>query len=214
MTKYIPEENANKIRTLINVCKSIHPKISFQVYDSDDLIYKSKTPDAELILNEMDGGDEEIGINCYLNDKNIGWFGLLPYEDEDSVIVNASDNDFCSLVCHLIENYGQETIEETPTKKNMDEKNYQLNNIHLTENEIEVLKAATCEYGTFDGGFTYEIQIYNYANLGSNASKGALSSLVKKGILNHKRVREDGVLWNYYYGTDGYVEELNEKFGK
>lgn len=204
MTKYIPEKNANKIRTLINVCKSIHPEISFQVYDSDDLIYKSKTTDAELILNEMDGGDEDIGINCYLNDKNIGWFGLLPYEDEDSVIVNASDNDFCSLVCHLVENYDQDKVE----------KKYQLNNIHLTENEVEVLKAATCECGTFDGGFTYEIQIYNYANMGSNASKGALSSLVKKGILNHKRVREDGVLWNYYYGTDDYVEELNEKFGK
>lgn len=86
--------------------------------------------------------------------------------------------------------------------------------MNLTENEIAVLKSATCEYGTFEYGFTYEIQVYNYSNVYSKVARGALSSLVKKGILRHKRVREDGTLWNYYYGNEEYLAELNERFGK
>lgn len=209
MTKYIPQENADLITKLINVCKSIHPEISFRVYDSEDLIYKSKTPDAELILNEMDGGDEEIGINCYLDGKNIGWFGLLPYEDEDSVIYNHSDNEFANKVYELL---NKEEIVDV--KADEEKETINLQNVHLTDNEIDVLKSAVCEDGSFRTGFTYEIQVYNYTKISTNASKGALSSLVKKGILKHKRVREDSFIWNFYYGTENYVNELEEKFGK
>lgn len=86
--------------------------------------------------------------------------------------------------------------------------------LNLTENEIEVLKSATCENGTFEYGFTYEIQVYNYSNVYETKARGALSSLVKKGILIHNRVREDGTLWNYYYGAKEYIDELNERFGR
>lgn len=88
------------------------------------------------------------------------------------------------------------------------------NMLNLTENEIEVLKSATCENGTFEYGFTYEIQVYNYSSVYGTKARGALASLVKKGILRHNRVREDGTLWNYYYGTDEYMEELNKQFGR
>ena len=88
------------------------------------------------------------------------------------------------------------------------------NMLDLTENEIEILKSATCENGTFEYGFTYEIQVYNYSRVYGKTARGALASLVKKGILRHNRVREDGTLWNYYYGTDEYMEELNKQFGR
>lgn len=88
------------------------------------------------------------------------------------------------------------------------------NMLDLTENEIEILKSATCENGTFEYGFTYEIQVYNYSSVYGKTARGALASLVKKGILRHNRVREDGTLWNYYYGTDEYMEELNKQFGR
>ena len=79
----------------------------------------------------------------------------------------------------------------------------------LTDGEREVLRVAEIE-GEYTGlfGFSYEIAIYNYAKLSVNGMKGALSSLVKKGILSHRRFREDGALWNYYTVTS--EEKANE----
>lgn len=84
--------------------------------------------------------------------------------------------------------------------------------MNLTENEIKVLESAKEEWGSFDDGFSYEIQVYNYADIDSNGAKGALSSLVQKGILIHKRIKEDGQVWNYYYGSKDFLNELNERF--
>lgn len=62
-------------------------------------------------------------------------------------------------------------------------------------------------------GFSYEISIYNYAKLSVNGMKGALSSLVKKGILNHKRFKADGNWWNHYTVIDEEkANELREYF--
>ena len=84
----------------------------------------------------------------------------------------------------------------------------------LTDGEREVLRVAEIE-GEYTGpfGFSYEIAIYNYAELSVNGMKGALSSLVKKGILNHRRIKEDGQWWNYYSVTsEEKANELREYF--
>lgn len=84
----------------------------------------------------------------------------------------------------------------------------------LTDGEREVLRVAEIE-GEYTGpfGFSYEIAIYNYANLSVNAMKGALSSLVKKGILSHRKIKEDGSWWNYYSVTsEEKANELREYF--
>ena len=84
----------------------------------------------------------------------------------------------------------------------------------LTSNEKEVLRVGEIEE-EYEGayGFSYEISVYNYANLSVNNMKGALSSLVKKGILNHRRFKEDGSWWNYYTVTSSEkANELREYF--
>ena len=85
----------------------------------------------------------------------------------------------------------------------------------LTENEREVLRTGEIEEEyTGAYGFSYEISVYNYANISVNKAKGALSSLVKKGILNHRRFKEDGNWWNYYTVTDEEkVKDLRKYFG-
>jgi len=77
----------------------------------------------------------------------------------------------------------------------------------LTDNEKEILRVAEIE-GDYDC-FDYEISIWEYMNISENQAKGALSSLVKKGILNHRRIKEDGKWWNYYSVTS---DELKKEF--
>lgn len=82
----------------------------------------------------------------------------------------------------------------------------------LTENEKEVLKVAEYE-GDYDWGFSYEVCIWNYMEISEYAARGALSSLVKKGILSHQRQREDGMLWNIYRVINPeHIKDLREYF--
>ena len=102
-TKYIPSENAEKIIELLNKCKEEYPEMIFYIYDTESFVCKSQNPDK--ILEEIDGGDEEIGINCWVNGENswvngemIGWFGCFPYEEPDSIFFDCSDNNFCNKI--------------------------------------------------------------------------------------------------------------------
>lgn len=95
-TKYIPSENAEKIIELLNKCKEQYPEMIFYIYDTESFVCKSQDPDK--ILEEIDGGDEEIGINCWVNGEMIGWFGCFPYEEPDSIFFDCSDNNFCNKI--------------------------------------------------------------------------------------------------------------------
>lgn len=95
-TKYIPSENAEKIIELLNKCKEEYPEMIFYIYDTESFVCKSQNPDE--ILEEIDGGDEEIGINCWVNKEMIGWFGCFPYEEPDSIFFDCSDNNFCRKI--------------------------------------------------------------------------------------------------------------------
>ena len=95
-TKYIPSENAEKIIELLNKCKEQYPEMIFYIYDTESFVCKSQDPDK--ILEEIDGGDEEIGINCWINGEMIGWFGCFPYEEPDSIFFDCSDNNFCNKI--------------------------------------------------------------------------------------------------------------------
>lgn len=71
------------------------------VQDTEMMVIKSN--DVTAILNAIDGGDEEIGINCYDADKKcLGWFGVYPFEDADDAIFDYSDNKFCNKVITAI----------------------------------------------------------------------------------------------------------------
>lgn len=83
--------------------------------------------------------------------------------------------------------------------------------MHLTENEKEVLRAGGIE-GDYEYGFSYEVCVWNYMHISDKVARGALSSLVKKGILTHRRVREDGMLWNIYSVNDEYLDEVKSMF--
>ncbi len=96
MTKYIPSNNEAVIRTLIANCNKQFPEVMFKVFDTESLVIA--TNDVDKIIDAIDGGDEEIGINCYDREGNhLGWFGVLPYEAED-IIFDHSDNEFCDTV--------------------------------------------------------------------------------------------------------------------
>lgn len=91
--RYIPENNAKKIREVLETCKDMGGVI-FQLIDSDGHLGTYRN--VENVLEEMDGGDEEITI--YVMDKGKGELGficVLPYEPEsEDVIMDYSDNTF------------------------------------------------------------------------------------------------------------------------
>lgn len=95
MAKFISKDNEQQIRQLLEICKKEKDGIIFTVWDTEEKIIKTADPDK--IIDEIDGGDEEIGINCYNKSGFLGWFGVLPYEDED-IIFNHTDNAFCNNV--------------------------------------------------------------------------------------------------------------------
>lgn len=92
--KYIQPEQADTIRAVINACLKHEPEGFFKVYDTESFVIKSRS--AEKILEALDGGDEEAGLNFYANGKCLGWFGVLPYEDD--CIFDHSDNEFCNNI--------------------------------------------------------------------------------------------------------------------
>ena len=95
-TKYIPQENANKMVAILNKCLEINPDLKFHVITDDegDMIYKGNNP--EKAVNEMDGYDCNFGVNCMDNEKFIGWFFFTPYVDIEDVVCDHTDNDFCN----------------------------------------------------------------------------------------------------------------------
>lgn len=83
--------------------------------------------------------------------------------------------------------------------------------LNLTENEKEVLRAGGIE-GDYEMGFDYEVCVWNYMNISDKVARGALASLVKKGVLDHRRFKEDGQTWNMYYVNDEYLQEVKNMF--
>jgi hypothetical protein len=104
MTKYISQENADLIKKLMELCNEEKENISFKIYDTESCVIYTRNIDK--IIDEMDGGDEEFGINIVDREtKNyIGWFGVLPYEDFDDVIFDHTDNDLCNNVFNKLFN--------------------------------------------------------------------------------------------------------------
>lgn len=104
MTNYISEENANLIKKLLEACNDERENISFKIYDTESCVIYSRNIDK--IIDALDGGDEEIGINIIDRDtKNcLAWFGIFPYEDFDCVVFDHSDNDFCNNIWNKLFN--------------------------------------------------------------------------------------------------------------
>lgn len=59
------------------------------IYDTEQRIYVGS--DVDATMKELDGGDEEVGINLYRPTGKSLWFGVLPYEEPDSVIYDHTD---------------------------------------------------------------------------------------------------------------------------
>lgn len=97
-TKYIPVENGNKIVSILNKCLELNPNLKFHIItdDNGDLIYNGNNP--EKAVYEMDGLDCNFGVNCMNKEKCIGWFFFTPYEDEDEIVCDHTDNEFCKEV--------------------------------------------------------------------------------------------------------------------
>jgi len=95
-TRYIPQENADKILQVLGKAQELCPNVVFDVIESVDaeLLYKGK--DKEKAVDEMDGVDGDFGVNCYDGEKVIGWFFFTPYESEDCVVCDYTDNEFCN----------------------------------------------------------------------------------------------------------------------
>ena len=109
ITKYIPQENTETILKLLNKCLELEPNIKFHILDTEGYVGKSRNP--EKIIQAIDGGDEELGINCMIDEECIGWFGILPYEEYD-IVYDCSDNNFCNYVGQfLLENESGEINE-------------------------------------------------------------------------------------------------------
>lgn len=105
-TKHIPQENTRVIYKLLELCKEKEPNVIFELSGGkilsnnhshrDSSVYKSSNP--EVIISEMDRGDEELGIKCMIGGDCIGYFGILPYEDSESMIFVFSDTEFCTQI--------------------------------------------------------------------------------------------------------------------
>lgn len=95
-TKYIPQANADKILKLLGNAQKICPNIRFEIKESEEgtILYNGWSK--SLAVNEMDGVEADFGINCYDGDKYLGWFFITPYEDEDCVVCDHTDNKFCN----------------------------------------------------------------------------------------------------------------------
>lgn len=91
-TKYIDKEQAQKIYKII--VKGLETSDFVKVYDTESFVIKSK--DADKIIDALDGGDEEAGLNFYKGGVCVGWVGILPYEED--VIYDHSDNEFCHSI--------------------------------------------------------------------------------------------------------------------
>lgn len=98
MTKYIPEENAKVIRKLLTLCKESKPDVLFRVVDTESHVITTKN--IEKLIDEIDGGDDELTINCFDNvDGNFyGWFSVLPYEEFDGIVFDNTANGFCESI--------------------------------------------------------------------------------------------------------------------
>ena len=95
-TKYISQDSADRMLAILQKAKEICPEIIFKIIESGegDVIYKGTNPKKAVM--EMDGIDSEFGVNCYAGDGSyLGWFFFTPYEEEDCVLCDMSDNDFC-----------------------------------------------------------------------------------------------------------------------
>lgn len=99
MAKYISEDSERQICRLLEICKQEKSDITFTICDTEGIV--AKTVESNKVIEEIDGGDEDIGINCYNKNGFLGWFGILPYEDED-IIYDHSDNAFCNNVMRRI----------------------------------------------------------------------------------------------------------------
>jgi len=108
-TKYIPQENADKILKLLTMAQEQNQTIGFWLRSDDgETSVKSRNP--EKILSEMDGVDDNFGINFMGKTvpesdarECLGWIYLTPYEEEDCVICNYSDNEFCEKLIASVE---------------------------------------------------------------------------------------------------------------
>lgn len=100
-TKYIPQENADVIISILNKAQRINKLVKFKVIDDESggVLYYGDNP--EKAVYEMDGVDCNFGVNCvedlgYDHDnKIVGWFFFTPYEEVDCVVCDHTDNEFC-----------------------------------------------------------------------------------------------------------------------
>ena len=95
--KYIPENNAKKIREVLETCKELGGVI-FQLFDSDGHLGTYRN--VENVLEEMDGGDDCITV--WVMDKGeeeLGYISFLPYEPEpEDIILDYSNNTFIGRI--------------------------------------------------------------------------------------------------------------------
>lgn len=56
-TKYIPQETADQIIKLMEICEEVHPNIVFKVRDTEGCVIYMRN--IEKVISEIDGGDEE-----------------------------------------------------------------------------------------------------------------------------------------------------------
>lgn len=95
--KYIPENNAKKIREVLETCKDMGGVI-FQLIDSDGHLGTYRN--VENVLEEMDGGDDCITV--WVMDKGegeLGYISFLPNESEpEDIILDYSNNTFIGRI--------------------------------------------------------------------------------------------------------------------
>lgn len=97
-TEYIPQENADKLLSLMTKIRDEYPSVEFTVVEEIEMTTEYKGNSPEEAIDAMDGIDSNFGLNCYDYDSEsyLGWFFITPYEDLDCVICDHDDSDFCN----------------------------------------------------------------------------------------------------------------------
>lgn len=93
--QYIPKENEKTIRRLITELLKLDNKHKCRlcINDTEERVYFGTGDDVDEIIKAIDGGDEEIGIILYRSNGKDLWFGVLPYEEPDSIIFDHTANE-------------------------------------------------------------------------------------------------------------------------
>lgn len=95
----LPQTTIEHLNALMQACKEVLPDCRFALYDTENATMQTENP--QCVIDEMQGGDEEYGLEVYDSTSQYQCtFYLLPYEEED-MIFDYNSNQIADQIFNL-----------------------------------------------------------------------------------------------------------------